>query len=127
VADDNGTLRWFGTRVEPALRIGSAALLLGPGVGKFISYEHSVQFFTTLGLPVPEMSVPVVGAIELGAAGLLFMNRVAWLGAVVVLPVMAVAVATAGPTWQNLGAFFAACIVLANEAYETNSETRKHR
>ena len=40
-------------KLRPILRIGVAALLLGLGVSKFLTYGQSVQFFETLGLPVP--------------------------------------------------------------------------
>jgi uncharacterized membrane protein YphA (DoxX/SURF4 family) len=127
VVDDSSFSGWFDTYVLLALRIGSAGLLLGPGVSKFLTYEHSVRFFTTLGLPAPKLLVPAVGAIELGAAGLLFWDRRAWLGALLAVPVMAVAAATAGPTWQNLGVFFAACVVLAGRARENRFGPRGDR
>lgn len=127
MVDDSSSPGWLDTYVQPALRIASAGLLLGPGVSKFLTYERSVRFFTTLGLPAPEMLVPAVGAIELGAAGLLFWDRGAWLGALLALPVMAVAAATAGPTWQNVGVFFAACVVLAGRARENRFGIRGDR
>lgn len=97
------------------LRIGVASLLLGPGARKFLTYDHSVQFFTTLGLPAPELLVPLVGGIEIGAALLLFLGRESWLGALLAVPVMAVAIATAGPTWQNVGVLIAGSILFASD------------
>lgn len=94
---------WVHTRLRPVLRFGSAGLLLGPGVSKFVTYEQSVRFFQTLGIPAPELLVPVVGALELVAAILFVVDRVPWLGALVVAPIMAVAAITAGPSWQNVG------------------------
>ena len=97
---------------RPILRLGTAALLLGPGVSKFITYGQSVQFFETLGLPVPAVLVLVVGAAEISIAALLFLDRVPRAAAVTVIPVMLVAAVTAGPTWQNLGVLIAAIVLI---------------
>lgn len=61
---------------RPALRIGTAALLFGPGIRKFLTYEQSVGFFMTLDFPAPELLVVIVGSVEIGAALLLFLNRI---------------------------------------------------
>ncbi|MFB6302603.1 MAG: DoxX family protein [Haloferacaceae archaeon] len=94
--------------VRPLLRVGIAGLLLGPGASKVLTYERSVRFFTTLSLPVPEILVPVIGAVELGAATVLLTDRGSRIGAAIVVPVMLVAAATAGPTWQNLAVLLGA-------------------
>jgi putative oxidoreductase len=107
---------WLRTHGRPALRIGAAALLFGPGVSKFITYDRSVDFFTTLGLPAPELLVLVVGGIEIGAALSLFFDRVPWLGALLAIPMMAVAIATAGPSWQNIGVLLASTLVIGTNA-----------
>ncbi|MFU1782980.1 DoxX family membrane protein [Haloarcula japonica] len=43
----------FDEKPRLALRVVIAGLLLGQGVSKFFTYGQSVQFFGTLGLPVP--------------------------------------------------------------------------
>lgn len=107
--------RRVGPAVLPFARVGSGALLLGPGVGKFVTYDRSVRFFAALGLPSPELLVPFVGVVELAAAALLFSDRAPRLGALFAVPVMVVAAATAGPTWQNLGVLATASLVLVLE------------
>jgi len=97
-------------KLRPILRIGIAALLLGPGVGKFLAYGQPVQFFETLGLPVPAVLVLVVGTVEISIAALLFLDRVPRAAAVTVVPVVIVAAVTAGPTWQNPGVLIAAVV-----------------
>jgi len=99
-------------RLRPVLRIGIAALVLGPGVSKFLTYGRSVQFFKTLGLPSPAVLVLVVGAIELGIAVLLFLDRAPRVASIAVVPLMIVAAVTAGPTWQNLGVLIAAVVLI---------------
>ena len=96
------------TTLRQVLRVGIAGLLLGPGVSKFLTYRQSVQFFERLALPVPELLVPIVGGIELSAAALVLVDRAPRLAAVLVIPVMLVAIGTAGPSWQNLGVLTAA-------------------
>jgi uncharacterized membrane protein YphA (DoxX/SURF4 family) len=99
-------------RGRPILRLGIAALLVGPGVNKFLTYGESVQFFETLGLSVPAILVLVVGTAELGVAVFLVLDRVPRAAAAAVIPVMIVAAVTAGPTWQNLGVLIAAVVLI---------------
>lgn len=103
---------WLRTHGRPVLQIGAAALLFGPGVSKFITYDQSVSFFTTLGLPAPELLVLVVGSMEIVAALSLFFDRVSWLGALLAIPIMAVAMVTAAPSWQNIGVLLASALVI---------------
>jgi hypothetical protein len=60
--------------VRPAVvdewpRFVAAALVVGPGAGKRLTYADSVAFFTALGIPAPEVTVVVlvVDALEAGA------------------------------------------------------------
>lgn len=91
------------TPLRLALRIGIAGLMLGPDVSKFLTYRQSVRFFGTLALPAPEVLVLVVSAVEVAVAVLLLLDRAPRVAAVTAVPVMIVAIVTAGPTWQNLG------------------------
>jgi uncharacterized membrane protein YphA (DoxX/SURF4 family) len=107
---------WLRTHGRPALRIGAAALLFGPGVSKFITYDQSVTFFTRLGLPAPEVLVLVVGGIEIGVALSMLFDRVPWLGAILAIPIMIIAITTAGPSWQNIGVLLASTLVIGTNA-----------
>jgi uncharacterized membrane protein YphA (DoxX/SURF4 family) len=91
-----------------ALRIGIAAVVVVPGASKFLTYGQSVAFFRALSIPEPAVLVIVVGIIEVGAAGLLFVDRWTPVAALALLPVVIVAALTAGPTWQNVGVFLGA-------------------
>ena len=116
MADDTGVnTTHIRTRLVAILRIGCAGLLLGPGVSKILTYSQSVRFFATLGLPHPEFLVPVVGGIELVAAGLFLLDRRLRVAAPLVMPVMSVAAITAGPTWQNLGVLTASFLMIGLE------------
>ena len=90
------------------LRVGIAGLLLGPGVSEFLTYQQSVQFFERLALPAPDLLVPIVGGVELGAAVLILLDRALRLAAALAIPAMVVAIGTAGPSWQNVGDLMAA-------------------
>lgn len=100
------------TPFRSALRIGIAGLMLGPGVSKFLTYKQSIRFFRTLALPVPEIMVLVVGTVEIVVAVLLLFDRAPRASAVTAVPVMIVAIVTAGPTWQNLGVLIAALLLI---------------
>lgn len=102
------------SRVLPVVRIASAGLLVGPGVSKFLTYDGSVEFFGSLGLPAAGGLV-VVGIVELAAAGLLLGNRLPRVGASLVVPVTTVAAFTAGPTWQNVARLGMAVAVIGSE------------
>lgn len=104
--------------LRPVLRIGIAALLLVPGASKFITYGTSVRFFESLGLPAPAVLVPIVGGIELVAAGLLLLDRRSWLAALLTVPIMVVAAITTGPTWQTLGVLAGAVVLIGLDTQE---------
>lgn len=100
--------------VPDILRYGIIGLVAPPGIGKFLTYSQSVDFFATLGIPSPEITVLLVGAIELGAVTALLVNRVRWIAALTLLPVMIVALVTAGD-WQALAVLLAVIGLLAVE------------
>jgi uncharacterized membrane protein YphA (DoxX/SURF4 family) len=104
----DGSLGDLSTTSRLVLRVGIAGLLLGPGVSESLTYQQSVQFFERLALPAPDLLVPIVGGVELGAAVLILLDRALRLAAALVIPVMVVAIGTAGPSWQNVGVLMAA-------------------
>jgi uncharacterized membrane protein YphA (DoxX/SURF4 family) len=106
--------------LRPFLRVGIAGLLLVPGASKFLTYGTSVRFFESLGLPAPGVLVPIVGSLELVAAGLMLFDRVPRLGALVAIPIMLVAVATAGPSWQNLGVLVGSFVLIGLDTPAVN-------
>lgn len=106
--------------LRPILRIGMAGLLLVPGASKFLTYGTSVRFFESLGLPAPAVLVPVVGGIELVAAGLLLLDRFPRFAALLTVPIMIVAATTAGPTWQNLGVLAGAVVFIGLDTREVS-------
>lgn len=114
---------WAQTTLRPVLRFVTAGLLLGPGVSKFVTSERSVRYFRDLGLPSPELLVPLVGLLELLAAVLLVVDRASWLGALVATPIVIVAAITAGPTWQNVGVLCAAVLLVALEIQAVYAHT----
>lgn len=99
--------------LDDALRIAVAALVVVPGVRKFLTYERSVRFFETLQIPAAETLVLLVGALEVAVAVLLFLDRGVQYAALTITPVMAVAIVTAGPTWQNIGVLFAVAVLVS--------------
>lgn len=72
-----------------------------------------VGLITTL--PAPELLVVIVGGVEIGAALSLFLNRIPWLGAFLAVPIMTVAIATAGPSWQNVSVLLAGVLLVGTE------------
>ena len=84
-------------------------------MSKVLTYEQSVQFFRTLAIPAPATMVLLVGGVELAVATLLLLDRAPRGSAILVIPVMVVAAATAEPTWQNLGVLVAAVALIALE------------
>ena len=114
-----------GETARIVLRVGIAGLLLDPGVSRFLTYEQSVQFFQALGVPSSEIVVPVVGDIGIAVASALLLDRIPRISTLLAMPVMLVAAATVGPTWQNLGILLAAGVLIGLEttAYDEPSAT----
>jgi uncharacterized membrane protein YphA (DoxX/SURF4 family) len=113
----------IGQYLRPLIRYGMAGLLLAPGASKFVTFGTSVRFFESLDLPAPSILVPIVGALELGAAALLLLDRSARIAALVTVPIMVVAAGTAGPTWQNVGVLAAALVLTALDTPEVRRYT----
>jgi len=88
-------------------------VLVVPGSQKLLSYGSQVDFFTELGIPAPEILVPVVGIIELTAAVLIVFGIAGRLGALVIVPVMLTAMATAEVNAFNTAVLLACLGILA--------------
>jgi uncharacterized membrane protein YphA (DoxX/SURF4 family) len=69
--------------------------------------------------------VPVVGGIEIAVASALLLDRIPRISTLLAMPVMLVAAATVGPTWQNLGILLATGVLIGLEttAYDEPSAT----
>lgn len=101
--------------VPSLTRYVMAGLVVAPGIGKFLTYHHSVAAFTTWGIPAPATLVLVVGAIEVGAAALLFLDKFRQAAAIALIPVMAVAFWVAGE-WQAVAVILSAVLLLVIDA-----------
>lgn len=75
------------------------ALILTPAaVLKFVDHGNEAAFFAELGIPAPELTVVVVGAIQLVAAVAIVVGFAGRVGALVVIPIMLSAIVLAGVT-----------------------------
>lgn len=101
---------------DDLFRYAIAGLTVVPGLSKFLTYGRSVAFFSQLGLPAPRYLVPLVGVVEVAAVGLLLVDTWTRVAALSLLPVMLVAAATAGVTWQNVGVAGAAVVLLVTRS-----------
>jgi|GEM_PF-402117 putative oxidoreductase len=87
-------------------------VLVVPGSQKLLNYGSQVDFFVELGIPAPELLVPLVGVIELTAATLIVFGIAGRLGAALMVPVMLVAMATAEVNAFNTAVLVASLGVL---------------
>jgi len=113
--------------LRDGLRIVAAGLVLVPGVNKFLSYETSVAFFTSLGIPNPAILVVVVGVVEVVSAGLLLWDRAVRPAAAALVPVMVVAAVTAGISAQNVAVTVAALGLLGIDTLAPSASDRQSR
>ncbi|MFW6321441.1 MAG: DoxX family protein [Halohasta sp.] len=88
-------------------------VLVVPGSTKLLDYGGQVDFFADLGIPAPELLVPIVGVIELTAAVLIVAGIAGRLGAALVVPIMLVAMATAEVNALNTAVLVASLGILA--------------
>ncbi|GEM_PF-1497827 len=85
-----------------ALR-GLVVLLLGPAaVLKFVDHSGEAANFAEWGIPAPEITVLLVGAIQLPAALMIALGIAGRLAALVVIPIMVTAMVTAGVVVTNV-------------------------
>lgn len=94
------------------LRLFLIALVV-PGSNKLLNYGSQVEFFTELGIPAPEIMVPFVGTLQLIAAALIGLGIAGRLGALSIVPVMIVAMATAGIDGLNTTTLLACLGIVA--------------
>lgn len=100
--------------VPLGLRYVIAGLVGLPAVGKFLRYDRSVAMFTDLGLPSPELTVLLVGAIEAIAVVLLLVDVLPWAASIGLLPIVAVAFWKTGE-WQALAVLLGALAIVVVE------------
>ena len=98
---------WSLNQLTPAwvlttLRLVLAALVAKPALSKFVTYSDSVAFFDAYGIPMPEVMVIVAGLLEVTAVVMLLFGIGGRIAAVMLLPVMLVAILYVGPDWKNL-------------------------
>lgn len=94
------------------LRYVVIGLVAPPALGKFLTYHNSVALFATLGIPAPDVTVLLVGVVELGAVVLLLVDERRAGVALLLVPVMLVAIWTAGE-WQAVAVLVALAGLLA--------------
>jgi len=99
-------------------------VLVVPGSQKLLNYGSQVDFFSELGIPAPELLVPLVGVIELTAATLIAFGIAGRLGAALMVPVMLVAMATAEINAFNTAVLVASLgiLVLGTGRYSVTTE-----
>jgi uncharacterized membrane protein YphA (DoxX/SURF4 family) len=77
-------------------------LVLTPAaVLKFVDYSGQAAAFADYGIPAPEITVLLVGAVQIPAAIMIASGAAGRLGAVIVVPIMIVAMLTAGVAPSN--------------------------
>ncbi|MEY7848727.1 DoxX family protein [Natrarchaeobius sp. A-rgal3] len=92
-----------GTDWVPVVLRGLVALLLAPAaVLKFVDYSGQAALFAEYGIPAPETTVLLIGAIQLPLAILIALGIAGRLGALLVIPIMVTAMLTAGVEATNV-------------------------
>jgi putative oxidoreductase len=84
------------------LRAVVALVVAAPATGKFLDYQGQVAFFASLGLPAPELTVILVGAVEVAALVMLVLGIAGRVAAAALVVVMLVAISTAGANPLNV-------------------------
>ena len=93
------------------VRLAVVVLAAKPIADKFFDYPGQVAFFGRLGVPQPEIMVPLVGLIELAGTLMLLLGVAGRVGGLLLLPVMAVANLTAGVTVPSAGVLIGALVI----------------
>jgi putative oxidoreductase len=102
------TPAWFLT----ALRLVLVALVAKPALSKFVTYSNSVAFFDAYGIPMPAVMVIVAGVLEITVVVMLLFGIGGRIAAVLLLPVMLVAMLYVGPDWKNLVVLAGSIVIL---------------
>ncbi len=111
-------VRNFGTNLQFValflIRFQLGVLFSQAGWGKFQSMDRTVGFFQSIGIPSPEVLVPVVAAVELLGGIFLILGLLSRMTSVALICVMAVAALSA-----HLGEFtdFVATVTQKNVMY----------
>ena len=98
--------------VLTTLRLVLAALVAKPALSKFVTYSDSVSFFDAYGIPMPEVMVIVAAVLEIIAVAMLLFGIGGRIAAVMLLPVMLVAILYVGPDWKNLIVLVGSIVIL---------------
>ena len=98
--------------VLTTLRLVLAALVAKPALSKFVTYSDSVSFFDAYGIPMPTVMVIVAGLLEIMAVVMLLFGIGGRIAAVLLLPVMLVAILYVGPDWKNLIVLVGSIVIL---------------
>lgn len=101
--------------VHFGLRLVLIALVAKPALSKVVTYDSSVAFFNAIGMPVPAVMVILAGFLEIGAVILLLAGVGKRLAAVLLIPVMLVAILYVGSDWKNLSVLVGAVGILVLE------------
>ncbi|WP_084157064.1 aldo/keto reductase [Haladaptatus cibarius] len=95
------------------LRVLIVLLVALPAAGKFLDYAGQVEFFTSLGIPAPQLMVLVVGTIEATSAVMLLLGIAGRVAALALVSIMLVAIVTAGANPLNLTILLASIGILS--------------
>ena len=91
------------TRFLPVvLRAVVALAVAAPATAKFLDYQGQVDFFVSLGIPQPELTVLLVGLVEVAALVMLVLGIAGRVAAAALVVVMVVAIVTAGANPLNV-------------------------
>jgi len=103
-------LEWLGRLV---VRLSVGIEFFGSGLGKLGKLPGLIQYFRSLGVPLPELQAPFVAGVELVCGALIVVGLLTRPAALMLCGVMVVAIVTAAApehhitaTWPGLLEFF---------------------
>ncbi|WP_458209406.1 DoxX family protein [Haladaptatus sp. NG-SE-30] len=83
-----------------------------PAITKFADYAGQVEFFTSLGIPAPEVMVLVVGFVEVASIVMLALGTAGRVAALALSVVMLVAIVTDGANPLNVTVLLASLAII---------------